>query len=277
VYMTADADAYKYLTSNNVDLFSEKSGFDGVGGIMAYNRTAQKPGKSHQLRPMNEWIVAVGKHAGLISGADWVRTQKQLGQNSSKPYCKPRSSVALLSGVLHCVCGGYMRPKLSRRKDACGTFVYAYICTTKEKSRSCSCKMKNLNGNILDKSICDELKKQKGDASEFVRRLEIGKQQVTGRDELAKSLEKMKEELAKNEKEIAALVGAIAKASDSVAEEYILKQIDEMHEKGNVIKVRISECESLMETTAVSDAKLYETHIPTAFVSNPNFSSWYLV
>ena len=35
---------------------------------MAYNRTLQRPGKANQIRPMEEWIVAVGKHPGIIAG-----------------------------------------------------------------------------------------------------------------------------------------------------------------------------------------------------------------
>ena len=41
----------------------------------AYNRTLQRPGKANQIRPMEEWIVAVGKHPGIISGSVWVQVQ----------------------------------------------------------------------------------------------------------------------------------------------------------------------------------------------------------
>nr|WP_231038173.1 recombinase family protein [Pectinatus brassicae] len=76
VYMIADEDAYHYLIENDVDLFAEKIDFDSKRGIMAYNRTIQKSGKANQMRPMDEWIVAVGKHAGLIKGTEWIKVQE---------------------------------------------------------------------------------------------------------------------------------------------------------------------------------------------------------
>lgn len=114
--MIADDTAYQYLKENHVDLFAEQWEFDGEHGIMAYNRTLQRPGKATQIRPMEDWIVAVGKHPGIISGANWVRVQSMLDVNKSKSYRRPRSNVALLSGLLRCgECGDYMRPKLTGR------------------------------------------------------------------------------------------------------------------------------------------------------------------
>ena len=86
VYMIADEDAYRYLTQNEVDLFSDKTAFDGKFGIMAYNRTIQKAGKANQIRPMDEWIVSVGKHRGIIAGGFWIKAQELLTQNRSKSY-----------------------------------------------------------------------------------------------------------------------------------------------------------------------------------------------
>lgn len=90
--MIADEDAYHYLIENEVDLFAEKEDFDSKHGIMAYNRTIQKFGKANQIRPMNEWIVAMGKHTGLIKGAEWIQVQEYLEQNRSKSFRKPRTS-----------------------------------------------------------------------------------------------------------------------------------------------------------------------------------------
>ncbi|MCL2574464.1 MAG: recombinase family protein, partial [Defluviitaleaceae bacterium] len=45
----------------------------------------------------------------------------------------------------------------------------------------------------------------------------------------------------------------MARVAGGSAEDYIIKQIDEMHEKGNSLKSRIAELESLMETHELSD------------------------
>ena len=68
VYMIADQNAWEYFDSLGVEIYAEQSEFDGKHGIMAYNKTIQKSGKSNQMRNMDEWIVAVGKHKGLIAG-----------------------------------------------------------------------------------------------------------------------------------------------------------------------------------------------------------------
>ncbi len=85
--------------SRNIGDFAERAEFDGEHGIMVYNRSLQHPGKANQIRPMEEWIVAVGKHPGIIAGGDRVRVQAMLDVNRSKSYRRPRSNVAPLS---HC-------------------------------------------------------------------------------------------------------------------------------------------------------------------------------
>jgi len=254
VYMIADSDAYRYLAEKDVDLFANETDFDSKHGVMAYNRTIQKAGKTNQIRPISEWIVSVGKHIGLINGADWVKAQEYLEQNRSKSFRKPRSNTALLSGLLYCACGDYMRPKMSKRLDSNGELIFSYLCSMKEKSRSHLCKMKNINGNTLDKAICEEVKKLGEDSSEFIRQLEIGKKQLEGnREEYDNNLERLRNTLAENEKEIAALVASLAKASGTSVEGYVIKQIDELHDKSEMLKRRITELESLTASHALSD------------------------
>ena len=255
VYMIADIAAYNYFVEHEIDLFSEKTDFDEKHGIMAYNKTIQKRGKANQQRDFSEWIVAVGKHKGIICGADWILVQQFLDQNKSKSYHKPKSNTALLSGLLFCGnCGSYMRPKLSQRKNGHNEMIYSYLCELKERSRCHNCNMKNPNGNILDKAICEEIKKLSAENSEFIQQLESSQIELLGnRQEYDEQLEHLRKSYQENDKEISALVSSISKAAGTPAESYIIRQIDELHEKSIGIKNRIEELESITKKHVLSD------------------------
>ena len=249
VYMIADEAACGYLTENHVDLFAEKSDFDGKHGIMAYNRTLQRPGKAHQIRPMEEWIVSVGKHPGVIPGRQWIQVQSMLEVNKSRSYRRPRSNVALLSGLLVCGdCGDYMRPKLTNRHAANGELIYTYMCSTKERSQSSRCRMKNANGNTLDAKVISEIQKLYEDRSFFADLLAQTKKAISGnREGYDAELLTLKEKLAENESSIKALVGSLTKSAGTSAEPHIMEQIQELHRTGEDMKNRLSELETLTE------------------------------
>ena len=80
------------------------------------------PGKAHQIQPHGGMDrvgrQAPGRHPGSGSGS---RCSPCWSVNKSKSYRRPRSNVALLSGLLVCGnCGDYMRPKLTNRHTANG-------------------------------------------------------------------------------------------------------------------------------------------------------------
>lgn len=255
VYMIADRDAYRYFTRHHVDLFSSPSDFDGRCGIMAYNRTLQQPGRAHQIRSIEEWIVSVGEHEGVIAGAKWVQVQEMLERNRSKSYRKPRSHVALLSGVLVCGgCGGYMRPKLTGRLTPEGEPTYTYLCNTKERSRGQVCAMKNCSGNQLDRQVLDEIKKLGEDSSEFVRQLEKTRRALAKDQEgFGGEVDRIKGLLAENEGKIQNLVASLGAASGTGAEGYIIKQIDSLHSEGEALRKRLAELEELARPHVLAD------------------------
>lgn len=255
VYMIADADAYQYLVEKQVELFSDESKFDGKHGVMAYNRTKQRPGKSNEENDMEEWIVAVGKHKGLIPGATWVAVQEKLELNKSKNYRKPRSNVALLSGLLFCGdCGNYMRPKVTGRKNSKGEPTYTYMCTIKERSRSKVCKMKNVDGNLLDAKILDVIRQLGDNSDAMAQQITKAKRVLHGsREGYDAELNKLKAQLAENEDSINALVSSLTKATGTPAEEYIMKQIDELHKQGEGARNRLEELEALVKQHKMAD------------------------
>lgn len=258
VYMIADQEAYEYLREKNVDLFAEREAFDGNHGVIAYNRTLQRAGKTHEMKDMEEWIVAVGKHKGVISGSMWVKVQLQLDQNKSKNYRKPRSNVALLSGILFCGgCGGYMRPKLSGRYNDEGEQIYSYLCTMKEKSRMKCCGMKNVNGNMLDQMVLEEIKKISVDWCEFQKQLCRSKKAVEeSKEEAEWDISRLKDELKNMEGEITGLAASLGKAGGTGAEGYIIQQIEGLHKRKGEMERRLWELSLNTENKELSDTEL---------------------
>ena len=257
VYMIADTDALRYFREQGVEMSSEESAFDGRCGIMAYNKTIQKRGKANRPRGMSEWIVAVGRHPGIVKGAEWVEAQRLLARNQPKAYRKPKNPTALLSGLLRCGgCGAFLRPKLSPRRNGQGERVYRYLCEMKEKSRGQSCGVRNIDGNALDRAVCEEIRKLPGDPSVFARRLEGSRQTILGRRECDGERERLRAACQENEREIETLASALAKSADTPARDAITRQIGRRHEKGQDIRLRLEQLESRTRSEALSDARM---------------------
>ena len=253
VYMIADNDAWQYFESKGVDIYSDKEQFDGKHGLIGYNKTLQRSGKTNVMRSIDEWIIAVGKHQGIISGADWVKAQMLLEQNTSKSYRKPRSHTALLSGLLICGnCGGFMRPKMYNKDYEEGERRFSYLCETKEKSRQHKCKMKNPNGNVLDRAICEEIKKLFENSSEFVKQLENTKSKIkSNSEELDMQIETFESSIADKKKQISNLVTSIAKGK--VATDYINQRIEELDKEIKASEQRLADLRNLTEENVLSD------------------------
>ena len=254
VYCTADEDMYNYLTQNDADLFSEKSAFDGVHAIMAYNKTKQTQGQANKVKPLSEWIVAVGKHEGIISGAKWVQVQNMLDLNKSKSYRKPRSNTALLSGVLRCAeCGDYMRPKTSGRLTADGEPAFVYLCSIKEKSKSHLCHVKNVNGNKIDAEVIKAIKDSQKTNSDALKQIAALKKQLSSaNDNYEEEKVVIKDKIKVNENEINLRVDKFIKAQDAFIEEKIKAQISELRTENERLNSRLEELDALTQQNNLS-------------------------
>ena len=171
VYCIADKDALDYFSEFCETIYAEESEFDGEHGLMVYNKTDQKKEKkddstllepkftqSTEIKPISEWIIAVGEHKGIINGFDWMRVQKLLKQNVDK-YDRPKqASKSVLSGLIKCpVCGERMNVKtLSNRYTKSGDLRFNYRCRKRMEDRF-GCTSKDINGNELDQFIIDAI------------------------------------------------------------------------------------------------------------------------
>ena len=254
VYMMADEAAYHYFVRLNADLHSELSAFDGKHGIMAYNRTDQTKGKGTVFLPVEEWIIAVGAHPGIVTAEQWIKVQESLERNKSKAYHKPRNNEALLTGLLFCSCGDRMYPKMTKRKTADGDVVYTYVCKRKERSKRSLCNLRNASGNALDAVIVDQIKQLVDSDQRFLTQMEKSRQFYTGnREQYEAQLTKLRSEVADNERKINGLVDSMIDLGDSSARQHVAKRIEQLGAANQDLNFRIKELEGLTSNHALDE------------------------
>ena len=244
VYMKADQEAYEYMKEAGVEeLCAEKIEFDGSHGIMAYNRTCQRPGKTNQINPMCQWIIALGTHEGIIDGKKWIQVQNILNRNKNKAYRRERINEALLSGILYCGnCGGRMRPKLGRQMNGRGERIFSYVCTIKERSRCHLCNSGNIDGNTLDMMILQQIVEISGETSFLGTELEKARETLrmkkTDADKEVCQLEDHKRQI---ESDLKKLRESLPRYLGTAMESDITSQILSLHHQADAVQKHLQE------------------------------------
>ena len=260
VYMIADQDAYGYFVNKEAELFSDSKAFDGAHGMLAYHRTDQEKGRATVYLPVNEWIVSVGQHPGLVPGKVWVSVQQALERNRSKAFRRPRSNEALLTGLLYCSCGSRMYPKLGKRRTADGKPVYAYVCKRKERSRRSVCDVRNAGGNAMDRAVLEQIKLLEEDQEAFLHQLERSRKCYAGsRTRDASQLALLRREKAEIEKKLDALVDVLADLGDSATRGRVAKRMEQLNGECQSMEARIQELEEQAARQVLSDSE-FDVH-----------------
>ncbi len=170
VYAKADEVLFEYMQSLSIPILTPRESFDGEHGLMVYNKTRQEKIKNKDKgtyrqrllkRPLADWIVALGRHPGLICGSDWVMAQKILSQNQNK-YCRSHlANKAYFSGKIICSdCGAIMYVRIqSGRSMQDGSACFYYVCSRKHKDHKLCPKSANINGNNFDPWLINQILK----------------------------------------------------------------------------------------------------------------------
>ncbi len=152
VYAIADGDIYGYFLEKNADVAFNLTKNPSNFGLIAYNKRDYSQ-KNMPRRDISHWIVALGKHPGVVSGADWISVQQILGGNKTPALSPSHNDYALLSGLLRCPhCGGRMFAKNRWNREG-----FDYICQQKLRGGKQRCPCQNLSGQATDQIIFDGL------------------------------------------------------------------------------------------------------------------------
>lgn len=238
VYATADKRIYDYLIANNCDVYADAEEFTGKYGIIAYNKTLQKKHTASKIKDITEWIIAIGKHKGVVPGNLWIGAQTILFQNKSKSYRKVKNSESLLSGILRCSeCGSFMRPRAAGRLYSDGKQRFYYMCELKERSRRHLCNIKNADGNELDRLVIDEIKKLSSSDFGLGKKISAELNEVNQRQRTIKvEIANMQEAIKANSIAIQNLVESLSQSKDTPAAKYMIAKINELDKKNNELK-----------------------------------------
>lgn len=241
VFCVADDAAYKYFISKDADVCYEQKEFDGSHGIAAYNRT-KHDGKFQIKNEINHWIIAVGKHKGIITSTDWIAVQKTLETNRPKKYAgRVLNQASLLSGLLVCnSCGSFLRPRVNsnKRRGKDGNQTYAYLCELKKKSKAANCNIPNINGNELDKVVCEEILKFDVEGSLVYEKLASLKKNLSNGGSVSQiALESVKKQIAEKKKQIDELIIVLGKSSNIEALfEHTSKMVEDLDQQLQQLK-----------------------------------------
>ncbi len=242
VYCRADREAYRYFWNLGCQVCMEEEEADGKYGLIAYAKTSSCQYKNKGNAP-EKWIVAKGKHSGIISGKDFSKIQNLLARNSSKgeAWHKTQNQIALLSGILHCSCGHLMRPKYysSQQVTKQGERKFSYLCPYKDVTHGEKCSVSNVQGNTLDELVCREVLRYTEENSNIHQMLQQAIERIEDtKEEKVTSKDLLEREIQKRKKEVQNLISTLAKSG---GDQQFISQIEQ-----EVLKLN-RECASLEE------------------------------
>lgn len=178
IYCTADERAYQYFLDNGANIFGDREKFDAKHGLAVYNKTDQmkiedydstffnpKYVKATERKPIEVWIVSVGRHEGYIPSDQWIEAQHLMADIAERHNRPHRRTNALLSGLLYCpLCGKPLRVTPESNRWTNGKPRFKYVCSGFRKK---ACTFKAVSGVELDEFVVQKIASISQENSEY--------------------------------------------------------------------------------------------------------------
>ncbi len=228
VYVIADIDSFNFFKRNNCDIYNDEKAFNSEYGVIPYNREDKK---KNIEKPINEWLIAIGKHKGIIDGKTWVMVQNILKENSQKSPRLGTAKYGVLSGLIKCNnCGSTMRIK-GGRINASGVQDFYYVCSLKETSKRKKCDIKNISGLKAEQTIIETLYEYSKNIP-FNSLIERNNIHITySNNDTKKNLDKLNLEINKIKIAIDNLLDKLSQSSDENVDKIIFNKLSELNKE----------------------------------------------
>ena len=178
-------------------------------------------------KPVEEWIIAVGKHEGFIPSSEWIETQELLSSIAEK-YNRPhRRTNALLAGIVFCpICGKRLSVTSESNRWTHGKPRFKYTCPGVRKKE---CTFKAVDGVLLDEFVVAQLSNLSDESAVYYNTIFNEKlQNLIANDETETEYRETTKAIAKTKAAIAAQVRNMREADESLRK-FIEADIAEMN------------------------------------------------
>lgn len=243
VYVVADNKIKDFFEKMNVTVYeTDIEKCNGINGLLAYNKREELMGKTKSYKDITEWIIAVGKHQGIIPSQQFIKVWNLIVNNKDKRCRVPRQNTSILSGIIRCKhCGNYMRPRLRNTVTIDNKRNFSYLCVLKEKSRKRLCKCKNINGIETDMIVIEKISELKLPTNMLINKIKLlinNKEKKS--DKRINELQTLNTILSRNKRKVEALIDKMAIIDGELIAD-ITAQIKSIKSKNLEIEKRIIE------------------------------------
>lgn len=243
VYVVADNKIKDFFEKMNVTIYeTDIEKCNGINGLLAYNKREELMGKTKSYKDITEWIIAVGKHQGIIPSQQFIKVWNLIVNNKDKRCRVPRQNTSILSGIIRCKhCGNYMRPRLRNTVTIDNKRNFSYLCVLKEKSRKRFCKCKNINGIETDMIVIEKISELKLPTNMLINKIKLlinNKEKKS--DKRINELQTLNTILSRNKRKVEALIDKMAIIDGELIAD-ITAQIKSIKSKNLEIEKRIIE------------------------------------
>lgn len=243
VYVVADNKIKDFFEKMNVTIYeTDIEKCNGINGLLAYNKREELMGKTKSYKDITEWIIAVGKHQGIIPSQQFIKVWNLIVNNKDKRCRVPRQNTSILSGIIRCkYCGNYMRPRLRNTVTIDNKRNFSYLCVLKEKSRKRLCKCKNINGIETDMIVIEKISELKLPTNMLINKIKLlinNKEKKS--DKRINELQTLNTILSRNKRKVEALIDKMAIIDEELIAD-ITAQIKSIKSKNLEIEKRIIE------------------------------------